>query len=211
VREAIATARLAHSNVVAIHELGVHAEAPYIVMEYLAGGPASNLGAIGWRRACAIVAAAARGLGAAHALGIVHRDVKPENLLLASSDGDEVKVADFGIAKLGGAEPLTRAGIIVGTLGYLAPEQARGEAVDARCDVYALGVTLYRLLTGRAPYEGTPAELLMTSSKALPDPRSHEPDVPPRVVDLVHLLSAIDAHDRPADGAAAHDAIGSVL
>jgi serine/threonine protein kinase len=141
----------------------------------------------------------------------VHRDVKPENLLLASSDGHEVKVADFGIAKLGGAEPLTRAGIIVGTLGYLAPEQARGEVVDARCDVYALGVTLYRLLTGRAPFEGTPAELLMTSSRALPDPRGLAPDVPPRVVELIHLLSAVDVRARPADGAAANDAIVSVL
>jgi pimeloyl-ACP methyl ester carboxylesterase len=210
-REAVATARLSHPNVVAIHDLGLEAKVPYIVMEYLAGGAASRIERVGWARACALVASAARGLGAAHALGMVHRDVKPGNLLLADADADEVKVADFGIAKLGGADPLTREGVVLGTIGFLAPEQVMGGGVDPRCDVYALGVTLYRLLTGRAPIDGTPAEMLAAASRPIPDPSVIVPDLPSGVVDLVRTLSAVDPRERPADGAAAAEAIQSVM
>src|SRR5690606_3055883 len=125
-REAMAVARLSHPGVVQIYELGLDAPVPYLVMEYVPGGTAAGLlaGPLPWARASRMVASAARGLGAAHAVGIVHRDVKPANLLLPDRLGDAVKVADFGVAKLSDAEPLTREGAIVGTIGYLSPEQA---------------------------------------------------------------------------------------
>jgi pimeloyl-ACP methyl ester carboxylesterase len=211
-REAIATARTSHPNVVQIHELGLDAKAPYIVMEYLPGGPTSRLAVVPWRRACRIVQSAASGLGAAHAVGIVHRDIKPANLLLISSDGDEVKVADFGVAKLTGAEPLTQDGAIVGTIGFLSPEQIHGRVVDARTDIYALGVTLFQFLTGRAPFGGTPAECLAAAaSRSVPDPRTLVPDVPANVAALVAQMCALDAEVRPADGATAAEALAAVL
>jgi pimeloyl-ACP methyl ester carboxylesterase len=208
-REAMAIARLSHPNVVQIYELGLDAAVPYLVMEYMAGGTATQL--VGqkmpWDRASRIITSAARGLGAAHAVGIVHRDVKPANLLLPDRQSELVKVADFGVAKLSGAEPLTREGAVVGTIGYLAPEQAAGQPIDARADVYALAVTWYRLLTGRAPFSGTPTEVLAAAFRVpLPDPSLVEPGVPARIAALVQRMGALSANDRPADGnAAAHE------
>ncbi|HEU4538404.1 MAG TPA: alpha/beta fold hydrolase, partial [Polyangiaceae bacterium] len=180
-REATAVARLSHPNVVQLYELGLDAAAPYLVMEYAAGGPLSQAcrGPTPWPRAARLVLGAARGLGAAHAVGVVHRDVKPANLLLAAPDGDAVKVADFGLAKLAGAEPLTREGSVLGTVGYLSPEQAGGEPVDARADVYGLGVVFFRLLCGRPPFTGTPSEILArTLTTPRLDPSPFAPGLP---------------------------------
>jgi serine/threonine-protein kinase len=208
-REAMAIARLSHPNVVQVHELGLDASVPYLVMEYVAGGTATQLLAqrTPWARASRIIASAARGLGAAHAVGIVHRDVKPANLLLPDPRGDTVKVADFGVAKLSGAEPLTREGALVGTIGYLAPEQAAGKPIDARVDVYALAVTWYRLLTARVPFTGTPAEVFAATFRApVPDPSLVVPGVPAPIAALVQRMGALSANDRPADGnAVAHE------
>jgi pimeloyl-ACP methyl ester carboxylesterase len=208
-REAMAIARLSHPNVVQLYELGLDASVPYLVMEYVAGGTAVQLlgQRLPWARASRIIASAARGLGAAHAVGIVHRDVKPANLLLPDPLGDIVKVADFGVAKLSGAEPLTREGSVVGTIGYLAPEQAAGKPIDARADVYALAVTWYRLLTGQAPFTGTPVEVFAATWRApVPDPSRIEPGVPARIAALLQRMGALSATDRPADGnAVAHE------
>jgi pimeloyl-ACP methyl ester carboxylesterase len=208
-REAMAIARLSHPNVVQIYELGLDAPVPYLVMEYMAGGTAAQLVAqkMPWERASRIIASAARGLGAAHAVGIVHRDVKPANLLLPDPRSYFVKVADFGVAKLSGAEPLTQEGALVGTIGYLAPEQAAGKPIDARADVYALAVTWYRLLTGRAPFSGTPGEVLAAALRVpVPDPARVEPRVPAPIAALVQRMGALSANDRPVDGnAAAHE------
>lgn len=208
-REAMAIARLSHPNVVQIYELGLDASVPYLVMEYMAGGTLSELltAKIPWDRASRIIASAARGLGAAHAVGIVHRDVKPANLLLPDRGGDVVKVADFGVAKLSGAEPLTREGAVVGTIGYLSPEQAWGKPIDARSDVYALAVTWYRLLSARPPFGGTPVEVLAAALRTpVPDPALVEPRVPAPIAALVQRMGALSASDRPADGnAVAHE------
>jgi pimeloyl-ACP methyl ester carboxylesterase len=207
-REATAVARLSHPNVVAIHELGLDAEVPYLVMEYVAGGTLADCVApVAWERAARLVLAAARGVGAAHAVGIVHRDVKPANLLLVARDGDEVKVADFGVAKLAGSEPITGAGAVVGTVGYLAPEQARGDAVDARSDVYALGIVLYRLLTGRLPFEGTMTEVIVaTMTRAIPPP-----DAPAALAALVQRMAALAPDDRPGDANAAAAELAALI
>jgi pimeloyl-ACP methyl ester carboxylesterase len=213
-REAMAVASLSHPSVVQVHELGLDASVPYLVMEYVPGGTAADLGdrPLPWRRAARLIASAARGLGAAHAVGIVHRDVKPANLLLDDRTGDTAKIADFGIAKLAGGEPLTREGIVVGTLGYLAPEQARGEHVDARADVWALGATWFRLLTGRRLFDGTVAEILTaTVTQDIPDPRVYAPDMPAEAVALLRRMCALDPAARPVDGQAAADALEALL
>ncbi|HWO22258.1 MAG TPA: alpha/beta fold hydrolase [Kofleriaceae bacterium] len=215
-REATAVAQLSHPQVVQVHELGLDASVPYLVMEYVPGGTAADLGdrPLPWRRATQIIASAARGLGAAHAVGIIHRDVKPANLLLTDHAGASAKIADFGIAKLAGGESqtaLTREGIVVGTLGYLAPEQARGEAVDARADVWALGATWFRLLTGRRFFDGTVAEILAaTITKEIPDPRQYA-DMPAPVAALVLRMCALDRAARPVDGQAAADELEALL
>jgi len=218
-QEALAVARLSHPNVVQIYEVGFDAAVPYIVMEYVAGGTCSDLlrdptvpMPLPWERVSRIVEGVAKGLGAAHAMGIVHRDVKPANLLLVQRDGTESKVADFGIAKLGGGETLTREGSFVGTVGYLSPEQARGKEVKPSSDVYSLGITWYKLLTGFSPYEGSTAEILGAQQHAdIPDPREMSPDIPEPVVAVLRQMTARDPNERLQDGAKTAAAIAAVL
>jgi serine/threonine protein kinase len=164
-REARAAARLsAHPHVVTVFDVGEHDGHPFIVMEYLQGGSVYDRArsstvraglALEWLRQ------AASAIDAAHAQGVVHRDVKPANLLL---DGEErVHVTDFGIASAAGFDTLTLPGTVLGTAGYLSPEQARGETATPASDRYALGIVAYELLTGRRPYE---AETPMTEAFA---------------------------------------------
>jgi eukaryotic-like serine/threonine-protein kinase len=155
-REALAAARLSgEPNTVTIYDVGEHNGRPYIVMEYLAGGSLDEMlrsdGAQPPMRAFAWLEEAARALDAAHAKGVVHRDVKPANLML-DRDG-HVHVADFGIASSAGMDSLTMTGTVLGTAGYLAPEQAQGDRAAPASDRYALGVVAWELLTGRRPFE----------------------------------------------------------
>jgi serine/threonine protein kinase len=147
-REAQAVAALSHPNVIAIFDTGVHDHQLYVVMELLAGGTLRERlasGALSVRKAVDIAAQIARGLGAAHGKGLVHRDLKPENIFLL--DDGQVKILDFGLARqaaeadqAGAAQTVaaTDPGTVMGTVGYMAPEQVRGQAVDARADVFAL-------------------------------------------------------------------------
>jgi WD40 repeat protein len=158
--EAEAAAALQHPNIVQIFEVGEYGGLPFLVLEYVAGGTlAEKLHGTPWeaRRAAALVETLARALHHAHQAGIVHRDLKPGNVLLAA-DGSP-KIADFGLAKhLGREQSLTETGAIVGTVSYMAPEQARGKnrvtPITPLTDVYALGATLYEMLTGRPPFQG---------------------------------------------------------
>jgi tRNA A-37 threonylcarbamoyl transferase component Bud32 len=172
-REALAAARLSgNQNIVTIFDVGEHDGRPIIVMEYLAGGslekrtegkkPFETARVLDW------LDEAAAALDAAHDAGIVHRDVKPGNLLL--DDRDHVKVADFGIASAAGMDSFTQTGTILGTAGYLSPEQARGERATAASDRYGLGIVAWELLTGRRPFESkTPtAEALAHASAPVP-------------------------------------------
>jgi serine/threonine protein kinase len=172
-REALAAARLSgNHNIVTIFDVGEHDGRPIIVMEYLAGGslekridrkrPFETAQVLDW------LGEAAAALDAAHEAGIVHRDVKPGNLLL--DDGDHVKVADFGIASAAGMDSFTQTGTILGTAGYLSPEQARGERATAASDRYALGVVAWELLTGRRPFqsESPTAEALAHANAPVP-------------------------------------------
>jgi serine/threonine-protein kinase len=161
--EARATASIHHPNVVQITDFGsLPDELPYFVMELLRGETLGRVikagGPIPAARAVRILEQIASALGAAHAAGIVHRDLKPENVFLVGGmaggrASDDVRVVDFGAAKIVGSSRVTRQGIVFGTPHYMSPEQASGQPVDHRCDVYALGIIMYEMFTGRVPFE----------------------------------------------------------
>jgi len=169
-REAKAVAALSHPNILTIHDTGTDGDTLYVVMELLAGetlGDRLKQGPLPIRKACEVGGLVALGLAAAHEKGIVHRDLKPDNIFL--TENGQVKILDFGLARTV-AEPrgvsetraaITDAGAVLGTVGYMAPEQVRGQTVDARADLFALGVVLYEMLSGqRAFARGTAAETM---------------------------------------------------
>lgn len=205
-REATLAARLSHPNVVAVYDAGVEDGVPYIVMELVEGETLGDLLARRRRLDAATVAdlgaQAAAGLAHAHAHGLVHRDVKPHNLLVRR-DGT-LKVADFGIARAAAAaERLTLVGSIVGTAAYLSPEQTEGSDAWAAADVYALGVVLYECLTGRTPYAGASlADLLRAQrERVVPPVRELAPETPDALEDVVMRCLARNPVYRPASAA----------
>jgi len=204
IREAKSLARLSHPNIVKVHDFGDYEGEPYLVMEYLHGGTLKGrMGRpIPWQDALGILLPVARGLAYAHARGIIHRDVKPANILI-SEDGQPM-LTDFGIAKLLENEEgrtLTGSGVGIGTPEYMAPEQGIGHGVDARVDIYSLGIVLYELLTGRKPYTAdTPmAVVLKQISDPLPRPTQFVPDLPEAVEHLLVKALAKDPADRYED------------
>ena len=206
-REAKTAARIASDHVVQVYETGVERGVPFIAMEYVEGESAADLlkkrTKLPWQEATRLALAAARGLKAAHEKGVLHRDVKPANILVAK-DG-RVKVADFGIAKLIQKDvpsrdgSVTGSGVILGSPYYMAPEQADGQAVDARADIYALGVTLYELLSGRVPFhaETTVKTLSLVLTAPVPPLRPLVADLPAAVERACLALMARDRDARP--------------
>ncbi len=182
-REALAVARLSgNPNIVTIYDVGVHRERPFIVMEYLAGGSLEQKiraeGMQSPRQALEWLEQAANALDAAHREGVVHRDVKPANLLLDRYE--RVHVADFGIASAAGLGSLTQTGTVLGTASYLSPEQALGERTTAASDLYSLGIVAFELLTGRRPFEGdsVAAEAAAHVTGTVPPVRDVNPGLP---------------------------------
>jgi serine/threonine-protein kinase len=160
VQEARAAAAISHPNIVTINDFGLlETGQPYFVMELLEGRTLSSLlrerGALSTVEVLLLARQVASALGAAHDAGIIHRDLKPDNVVIVNSTGSQshLKVLDFGLAMVHGNQRLTRDGVVFGTPQYMSPEQASGEALDARVDVYALGIVMYEALTGHAPFE----------------------------------------------------------
>jgi hypothetical protein len=194
-QEARAAGQLNHPNILAVYDVGTHGGLPYLVTELLDGETLRQrlLGRpLPWRRAAEVAAEISRGLAAAHAQGIVHRDLKPDNVFL-TRDG-RVKLLDFGLAKLQPASEgatRTESGLIMGTVGYMAPEQVRGAAVDGRADLFALGAILHEMLAGAAPFHRDTAveTLAAVLNDDPPDLAAARPELPAAVVRIVrHLL-----------------------
>jgi len=198
--EAVAAARLAHPSIVAIYDTVSERGIEAIVMELVPGRTLrerlDDPEPLDPWQAAGLAAQVADALDAAHRAGLVHRDVKPANVLLAS-DG-RVKVADFGIAKAVADADLTQPGLMVGTAKYLAPEQVRGDAVDARTDIYSLGVVLYEMLCGRPPFQGDTdaATALMRLQRDPLRPRQVRPSVPRALEEITCRAMARDPADR---------------
>jgi len=200
-REAQAVSQLKHPNTIRVSDFGVHSDgALYIVMEYIEGVTLGHrldqATTVHWETLVHIMAQVCHSLTEAHSVGLIHRDLKPENIMLLSVAGDPnfVKVLDFGIAKVqktGGPsdQSLTEAGMIMGTPTYMSPEQAKGEPIDARSDIYSLGVMMYEALTGKPPFQGeSPMTVLVAHIKDLPRPMPRDgsiPNVPPALEKVV--------------------------
>ncbi len=186
-REALAAARLVHPNIVQVYDFGLEqaGDRQFIVMEFVDGASCAELlrdeGRLEPREAVAVLTQACRGLDYAHRNGVVHRDVKPGNLL--RSRDHVVKLADFGIAKAAEQSDITKVGSVLGTAAYLSPEQARGEPAGPPADLYALGVVSYQLLTGRLPYEAASLTDLARQQESGPPvaPDELEADVTPEL------------------------------
>jgi serine/threonine-protein kinase len=216
-REALAAARLVHPNVVQVFDFGLDDETHrnFIVMEYVDGQSCAEIlrerGTLPPDEAVEILAQSCRGLAYAHRHEVVHRDVKPGNLL-RSRDG-MVKLADFGIAKAAEQSDITKVGSVLGTAAYLAPEQARGEPAGPATDMYALGVVAYQLLAGRLPYEAASLTDLARLQDSGPPPRLDEvtTNVSPALAAAVARALHRDPEQRYADAAEMESALRDSL
>lgn len=204
--EAKSAARLSHPNVVSVYDQGSDAGVVFLTMEYLPGRTVRDLlteqGRLEPDEALRIMEAVLAALGAAHHAGFVHRDVKPENVLLAPDD--RIKVADFGLARAIAASNHTKtSGLLIGTVAYLSPEQVARGVADARSDVYSAGILLYELLTGRQPFSAeTPLAVAYKHvNQDVPTPSSAVPELPYELDALVTSATQRTADNRPADAA----------
>ncbi len=212
-REALAAARLVHPNIVQVFDFGFDQghHQHFIVMEHVSGRSCAELlrdrGHLEVAEGVSIITQACRGLDYAHRNGVVHRDVKPGNLLV--SESDVVKLADFGIARAADQSSITQVGSVLGTAAYLSPEQARGEEAGPRADLYSLGVVSYQLLSGRLPYEAASlSELALKQQRESPIPLDElNPTVPRALALAVSMALAIDQHARPNDAMELAEAI----
>ncbi len=205
ISEAQSAARLSSPNVVGIYDQGSDGQLHFIVMEYVAGRTLRELiserGRLSQPESLEIISGVLSGLAAAHQAGLAHRDVKPENVLLTSAG--VVKVADFGLARSLHVSPQTRAGMIIGTAAYLAPEQVSSGTADARTDVYASGIMLFEMLTGTQPHTAeTPLAVAYKHvNEVVPAPSLVVPGISAAFDALVAMATSRDPELRPADAA----------
>jgi serine/threonine protein kinase len=202
-RECRLAAALDHPHIVEVFHAGEEQGLLYLTMRFVEGSDLRRLLDAETRlepsRAVAIAAHIASALDAAHGLALIHRDVKPENVLITRRPGGEhAFLTDFGITKRAADEPLTRTGVAIGTVDYTAPEQARGTEVDARADVYSLGCLLFRMLTGRVVFpRGTELDKLFAHvHEPPPELLDVVPDLPPRLQDVLDRALAKDPRER---------------
>ncbi|MFK0040824.1 Stk1 family PASTA domain-containing Ser/Thr kinase [Paenarthrobacter sp. NPDC090517] len=203
-REAKAAASLSHPHIVGVLDQGEDGHIAYLVMEYVKGhtlrDTLNEQGALPPRLALALIDPVIEGLAAAHRSGLIHRDVKPENVLIA--DDGRIKVGDFGLARAISAN--TSTGALIGTVAYLAPELVLGQPADARSDIYSAGIMLYEMLTGKQPYAGdSPIQVAYQHVNAVVGrPSEAAPGLAEDLDELVQWCTAVDAENRPVDGAA---------
>jgi serine/threonine-protein kinase len=213
--EAVTVARLSHPGIATIYEFFQHEGQWLMVMEFVRGETlerlVSRIGPLSAYRAAELCMQALAALAHAHGLGVVHRDLKPANLML--NDTGVVKVMDFGIARVSGSEHLTHAGFMMGTPAYMAPEQVMGSSVDARADLYAMGVVFYRLVTGKLPFKGDTAFAMAQSQ--VNDPPTPvmlaRPDLPPWVEPIVARALAKQPQERFQTAAELHETLARNL
>jgi len=204
--EAKSVARLSHPNIVQVFDQGSDGQFLYLSMEYVPGRTLRSLlrerGWLPWSEALEVMDPTLAGLSAAHEAGIVHRDVKPENVLL-TADG-RVKVVDFGLARAQAAAGNTRSGLIIGTVAYIAPEQVTGGITDSRTDVYAAGVMLWEMLSARQPHSGDSplAVAYKHVNEEVPPVSAYVGGVPPALDQLVRSATSRDPRQRPPDAGA---------
>jgi len=202
-REAQAAARLSHPGIVTLYETGSDDEACYLVSEFVRGATFGELlaeGALSDRDIVVIGAALCEALAHAHARGVIHRDVKPGNIMVSDQHGagaPAAKICDFGIARIVGGEALTRTGDVVGTLAYMAPEQAEGRRITGAADVYALGLVLYEALSGVNPIRGAgPGDTARKVGTPLPELARLRRDLPPELCEAIDHAVAVRPQDR---------------
>jgi serine/threonine-protein kinase len=206
-REARAAARLTHPGLVGVYDQGVDGDTSYLTLEYIDGTNLrrhlSDLGTLSVDEALTVLERVLDALAAAHRAGLVHRDIKPENVLLAA-DG-RVKVTDFGLARAVTEVTSTTTGTVLGTVAYLGPELVARGVCDARTDVYATGILLYEMLTGRQPFVGeTPIQVAFQHVNSdIPAPSLAVDWLPQEIDELVGALAAREPDDRPVDAGAA--------
>jgi serine/threonine-protein kinase len=214
-REARLAARLSHQNIVALYDAGEDEGRLYIVMELVNGEPVDQLlareGRLPAERVVALGRQACAALEHAHSAGLVHRDVKPHNLLVR--DDGLLKLTDFGIARAVGLERLTQTGTVLGTAAYLAPEQALGEPVTPLADVYSLGVVLYELLAGRPPFaaDSLPALAARQHEGSVTPIHEVAPEVPERLDAVVRRCLEPDPARRPASAVELAHELGATI
>ena len=213
--EAITVARLSHPGIATIYELFEHDSQWLMVMEFVRGETLENMiarmGALSAQRAAEFCMQALAALAHAHSMGVVHRDLKPANLMV--TENGTIKVMDFGIARVTGGEHLTNAGFMMGTPSYMAPEQVRGGDIDARTDLYSMGVVFYRLCTGKLPFKGDTAFAIVQSQvNDTPTPvATVRPDLPTWVEEVITRSLAKAPMDRFQSAAEFHEGFARCL
>ncbi len=215
-REARAAAAVSHDHVVPIYAIEEANNPPYLVMQFVAGRSLQEridrTGPLELKEILRIGMQAAQGLAAAHAQGLVHRDVKPANILLENGV-ERVKITDFGLARAADDASVTASGVIAGTPQYMAPEQARGEAIDHRADLFSLGSVLYAMCTGRPPFRAstTMGVIRQVSEEAARPVREINPDVPDALVAVIERLHEKDPARRYQSAAEVAEVLGRLL
>jgi serine/threonine protein kinase len=217
IREAQLTAAIEHDHIVTIYQVGEDRGVPYLAMKLLQGQSLEDRlrDEGGWLQLPEVLRIGkeiAEGLAAAHDRELIHRDIKPANIWLEEGKS-RVKIVDFGLARAAGGDArLTQTGAVMGTPQYMAPEQANGDAVDFRCDLFSLGSVLYRLSTGQLPFKGkdTMSTLMALASKTPEPPRDIDPGLPQPFSDLIMHLLAKDPDDRPKSAQAVLESLDEI-